>query len=460
MPFLMDAQCITGNFPDIANRQVKLFGFNGFSANPIDSVNVSADGTFMLSFNADHYGVGYLVTDDSKAFMVILAPENVSLEGDSFASTDKVKIITGDQNRRLEQFAGDNRSREQALSAWNYLENFYNSDSLFAGHNTALTAIEQEKQRIQAEESSFFANLDPETYLSWYLPVRKLVSSLPNMVKNQTNEIPFTIKAFRNLDYADERLYKSGLLRDIIEGQFWLIENSGLSLDSVFIGMSISIDHIIESLRNDEGKFNEITDFLFKYLEKHNLNKASEYLALKVLNEESCTVDNNLSSQLESYRAMKVGNIAPDFEFKGDVFAPAYGAMQTPVKLSDINSDYTVLAFGASWCPACPNELMKIAGSYQKYKEHNIEVVFISLDEDKEIFKTFIAPFPFISFCDYQKWESPVIKSYHVFATLTLYLINTRQEIILRSNSVHQLHEWIDWNLVQNKISTNQKSNL
>lgn len=456
----MEAQSITGNFPDIANRQVKLFGFNGFSADPIDSVNVSEDGTFKLSFNTEHYGVGYLVTDDSKAFIVILAPENISLSGESFASTDKIKIIAGDQNRLFEQFASDNRRREQALSAWNYLESFYNSDSLFAGHKTALTAIEQEKQHIQAEESSFLANLDPGTYLSWYLPVRKLVSSVSIMARYQSNEIPATIEAFRNLDYTDERLYKSGLLRDIIEGHFRLIENGGLSSDSVFIGMSISIDHIIESLRADEEKFNEITDFLFKYLEKHNLNQASEYLALKVLNEESCTVDNNLASQLESYRAMKAGNIAPDFDFKGDVFAPAYGTIKPPAKLSDIKSDYTVLAFGASWCPACPNELMKIAGSYQKYKERNIEVVFISLDEDKEIFKTFIAPFPFISFCDYQKWESPVIKSYHVFATLTLYLINTRQEILLRSSSVQQLHEWIDWNLVQKKTSTNQKSNL
>jgi hypothetical protein len=78
-------------------------------------------------------------------------------------------------------------------------------------------------------------------------------------------------------------LYKSGLLRETIEAHFWLIENSGRSLDSVFVEMNVSIDHMIESLVKDEKKFNEITAYLFNLLEQRSLFGASEYLALKVL---------------------------------------------------------------------------------------------------------------------------------------------------------------------------------
>jgi hypothetical protein len=117
------------------------------------------------------------------------------------------------------------------------------------------------------------------------------------------------------MDYTDQRLAKSGLLRDAIEGHFWLIENSGRPLDSVYVEMKVSMDKMIENLTADEQKLNEISDYLFKLLEKRSLFEASEYLAIKLLNEKSCTINSDLASQLESYRAMKKGNIAPDFSF-------------------------------------------------------------------------------------------------------------------------------------------------
>ncbi len=86
--------------------------------------------------------------------------------------------------------------------------------------------------------------------------------------------------------------------------------------------MNISIDHLIDNSATDEKKFNEITDYLFKLLERRSLSGSSEYMALKVLSEVSCTVDDDLAFQLESYHAMKPGNTTPDFAFREDVLAP------------------------------------------------------------------------------------------------------------------------------------------
>ena len=77
------------------------------------------------------------------------------------------------------------------------------------------------------------------------------------------------------------RLHKSGLQADLIESHFWLIENSGKQLDSVYIEMNKSIDILIENLLADEKKLNEIFEHLFNFLEKRSLFKSSEYLALK-----------------------------------------------------------------------------------------------------------------------------------------------------------------------------------
>ncbi len=447
---LLAQQTITGKFPHLANQQVKLVGYEGFNTYTIDIVNVSEKGEFQLSFSTQDYGMGYLTAEDNKAFIVILADdENLKMEGDLLSLTETVEISFGTQNQLFGRYVAEHPRREQALSAWDYLEKIYTLDSLFAIHEIPINAIKQEKQRIKKEDNEFLTNLDTQTYVSWFLPMRKLVSSVFNIAQYRTDEVPGAIVSFRNIDYTDPRLYKSGFLRETIERHFWLIENSGRSLDSVFIEMNISIDILIENIAADEKKFNEITDYLFNLLERRSLFGASEYLALKVLNEISFTIDDNLAKQLESYRAMKKGNTAPNFDLGKDYLAPNYLTANFPQKLSDIKSEYIVVVFGASWCTKCAEELSQIARLHKKWKTHDVEVVFVSLDEDKQVFENFVSIFPFISICDYQKWESPIVKAYHIFATPTMYLLDNKREILLKPNSVKQMDAWVDWYLVQ-----------
>ena len=447
--FVYSQNTITGTFPGIAYQQIKLVGFSGFNTYSIYSTQANEKGQFQLSYGKEDLGMAYLLSEDNKSFVVILAEnENLQLAGGNFSLSETIVIEKGKQNKLFEQYASGHPRREQTLSAWDYLTKIYKKDSLFAVQAVPKQAIEREKRRIKAEDSLFLADLPKNSYVSYYLPLRKLVSSVSTIAQYRTKEIPVTIQAFRELDYTDKQLYKSGLLKETIEAHFWLIENSGCSLDSVYVEMNKSIDILVENLLSDEQKLNEITENLFKLLEKRSLFTASEYLALKLLNQ-GCTISNDFAAQLESYRAMKKGNTAPDIEFKGDVFAPAYESGNIPKSLSAIKSNYTVVVFGASWCPQCPQELTQIAKQYSKWKKQGVVVIFVSLDEDTKIFKSFAGVFPFISLCDYQKWESPIAKDYHVFATPTLYLLNNKREILLRPNSVNQLDSWVDWYLVQ-----------
>ena len=442
-------QTISGKFPQYANNQIKLEGFNGFKTYSIANTKVSDDGRFVLNYSKTDYGIGYLIAEDKKPFFVILSGEDIEIIGEAFIHAETIKILKGKENQLFSLYAGEHPKREQALSAWSYLEKIYAQDSLFSIQKTPCAAIKNEKQRIKSEDKDFLDKLDRNTYVSWFLPTRKLVSSVSTVAQYRSEEIPSTINAFRQMDYTDSRLYKSGLLKDAIENHFWLIENSGRHLDSVFVEMQTSIDFLVKNLVSDEKKLNEITDFLFDLLERHSLFKASEYLALKVLNEVSCTIDGNLAKQLETYRKMKKGNIAPDINFAGYYTLPGSLTSSSPKKLSEIKSEYTLVVFGASWCPKCKEELPQIAKSYTSWKSNGVEVVFVALDEEKSAFEGFATNFPFFSMCDYKKWNSPVVQDYYVFGTPTMFLLNNKREILLRPNSVKQMDSWVDWYLVK-----------
>jgi len=440
------AQRIKGNLSLLKNQEIKLEGFNGTKTYLINTTTIDEKGDFELNYSKADFGIGYLMSVDKKAFFVILSGENVEIIGEALNYTETIKVTKGVENQLFEKYAIEYPLREKALKAWEYLEKLYNSDSFFSIQNTPKYAIQREIKRIEKEDSSFLAQLPKDTYVSWFLPIRKLVSSV-STVTQSNNETLKTIKKIRKLDYTDQRLYKSGLFKEAIESHFWLLENSGRSLDSIFIEMKTSIDSMMEDLIKDEKKLNEVTNYLFDLLERHSLFQASEYLAIKVLNETSCTIEPDLANQLESYRAMKIGNIAPDINFDGDNFAPNLDSI--PKGLIDFDSKYTVVVFGASWCPKCVEEIPEIVKLYQKWKEQGVEVIFVSLDENKEDYKGFVKNFPFFSTCDYKKWESKTVNDYYVFGTPTMYLLDNKREIILRPNSVKQMDEWVDWYLVE-----------
>jgi len=444
----LNAQSITGSFKQLSKQEVKLEGFNGLKTYVISNATADDKGNFMLSYAKEDFGVAYLISSDEKPLFIILSGEDVEITGEALSAAETIHIKKGKENLLFEQYAKEHPRREQALSAWIYLEKIYSLDPLFSIQKTPTGNIQAEKQRIKEEDASFLASLPKGSYVSWFLPTRKLVSDVSTIAQYRTEEIPATIAAFRQLDYTNARLYKSGLFKDAIESHFWLLENSGKPLDSVFIEMKTSIDAMFLYLVKNEDRLNEVTNYLFDLLERHSLFQASEYLALKALNETSCTLNADLAKQLESYRAMKKGNIAPDIVFGKNTYLNGVNQSMFS-RLTNLTTPYTLVVFGASWCPKCVEELPKIIQNYVKWRNLGLEVVYVSLDTEPAAFEQAAKSYPFFAYCDFKKWESPVAKDYYVFGTPTFYLLDAKREILLRPNSVSQVDAWVDWVLLQ-----------
>ena len=78
-------------------------------------------------------------------------------------------------------------------------------------------------------------------------------------------------------------------------------------------------------------------------------------------------------------------------------------------------------------------------------------MLFISLDTDKAVFKNFTCVFPFISMCDYKKWDTQAVKDYYIFVTPSLFLLDKNNKIILRPILAKQVDSWVDYNIERNK---------
>ena len=443
-----ESQTVSGTLSAQAGEEIRLQGFNGLQTYQISRGMISSSGEFSLSYSQEDIGMGLLISADDKSFVVVLSGEEIRIEGESLAFPESVEIISGEENLLFEQYASEHPRREQTLSAWVYLNTIYKTDSLFVSHSEPREAILREIARIRNEDDAFLAGLDPHSYIHYYLPLRKLVSSVSVVAQFRTEDIPATIHAFREIDYADPRLYRSGLLSDVLESQVWLIENSGRSLDSVFVELNRSTDILLESLSKNPDRFNEVAEFLFDVLEKRSLFTSAEHLALNLLNNYPEFVTNRLSNKLEKYRAMRIGNKAPDIAFTEHTKRPD-GISAT--RLSEVDADYILVVFAAQWCPFCREMMPELRANYKKWREYGVEVVMINLDETPEAFNQFTQGLTFISTTDFSRWNSAMAQAFHLSSIPTYYLLNRDLEIILSPNSIRHMDAWVDWYLVQGR---------
>ena len=434
---------LSGNLSLHKGQKILLNGFNGLSFFSIDSTQINEQGDFSLKYSISDLGMGYIIAKDKKPYFVVLAKEQIILRGESLSASESINILKGNENKLFVRYAKEYPKREQALSAWDYLQKIYLNNTDYLSQKTTHKLIAAEIQRIKKIDIAFLSRLPDTSYVKWYLPLRKLISSVSTIAKNNRAEIPGTISAFRKIDYADSRLYKSGLLKDFIESQYWLLENSGLPLDSIYMSMNLSTDILLKSTATNKKIFNELTKYLFNYFEKNSLFQPSEYLSIKALTQNSDIVNNDLAKQMESYRAMKIGNTAPDILFSGDVYMHD-SAIKSPFRLSQIVSNYKLIIFGASWCPSCREEMDKVIPLYNKWKAKGVETIFISLDTDKKAFRDFANQLPFISSCDYNKWDTQAAKDYYVFGSPTIFLLDSTNNILLRPKSIAQLSSFIN----------------
>lgn len=440
------AQNLSGTFPSLANQIITLEGTKGFDTYTISSAKADEKGQFSIPYSPQDYGVAFLSGEDKKPFVVILEKIGVSLAGQVLSEASSIRILEGQENRWFEQYTQEQGKREQALSAWAYLQNLYQNEPFFATQKVPNQAIGKELIRIQEEENQFIATLPSESFVRWFLPIRKLVSSVGAVAQYRTAELPQTIGVFRALDYADPRFQKSGLYRDLFESQFWLLENSGGTLDEVYLKMEGSLDAILSSVGKNALLYNEVSAYLLELLERRSLINAAEYLALRVLEQDEVVLQPRLARQLEGYRAMKVGVTVPDIQFTGDILFQGK-PISYPSRLSEVTGPYRLVIFGASWCPACSEAMAELIPLYGKWNKLGVEAIFVSLDTDPAAFQAYSEGLPFIAFSDYKKWDTQGVSDYFVSSSPSFFLIDSSGQLLLRPQSVKQIDAWVDWKL-------------
>lgn len=424
---------IKGNLKYHANQKIALRGFDFYDSFLLSETHIDQDGNFEIDYPKDYRGMAILTTSDNSKLILVLDSTTTELKGTHLKVTDSILFLKGKQNQEFIQIANTNLIHDRAYIGWHYLKKVYALDPL--KHNKEiLSSIHKEIDRIELENTKMLLNLPKESYLYWYAPLRKLISDMPQTVQNYPERIPDHIAQFRSIDFTSPNFKTSGIFKELIEGHYLLLENMGQSLDSISVQMNASTDYLLNIVKQQDHLFQKVVESLFALFEKRSLFQASSHLSQQIINNKDygSKIHKKLQNALQKYVTLKVGNTAPDIRLSPDV------------NLSDIKQN-TLLVFGASTCPECKKEAIELLQFHDKWVDQNtpLEVVYISLDTDKDVFYEAFKDAPWKTYSSFKGWESQEAIAYYVNATPTYILLDENRKVLLHPKSVAHVDAWI-----------------
>jgi thiol-disulfide isomerase/thioredoxin len=430
--FQANAQTLQGAFPQLKNSELVLKGYDGFEEKELGTTTSDSLGNFSVPYPKNYRGAALLQPKGVNGLIVLLNNENFQMHWEDMQDFKTLQYINSPENEAFAKSIDISQEAEQKLAGLKYLLPQY------AIPSNEYTWLTQEIITQENRFSHFLKTLPAASYATYYLPIRKLIMDMPLTANRYIERLPQHEKDFTAINFNDDRLWASGLLGELLDGFYQLME-SHLEIEKVTEHCNRSTDAWIKSLADNPTKQQAVAEHVFKWLEKRSLFPAAEYLAKAMLNQPHCELTEKNANLFEQYRKIGIGNRASNIslENKQD---------RTKNKdLKNINSSYKLVVFGASWCPNCQTDFPKWKENYAALKEkYDLEIVYISIDTDEKVFEEYYKETPFITFCDYKGWETQAAKAYYVFATPTYILLDKDLKVLAKLQSPEHLQAWLE----------------
>ncbi len=426
------AQRIECRFKNLKNTEIILTGYEGFAEKELAKTTTDSLGNGVLPYPKNYVGAAILQLKGANSVIVLLNKENVAMQWEDFKDFNTLQFTNSPENDSFAKGVAINQEAEQKLAGLRYLLPLYKEQkdkSIWLQKET--TTQEQVFQK-------FIAFLPESSFAKEYLQLRKFLGDM-QLTHDRYKELERVAqheKEFKKINFASEALWNSGLLKEILNSYYQLLEK--------YQEKKLITEHTMEAnavwikaLENQPTKQQEIAEFCFTSLERKGLTTASEQIALALLNKGNCQLTDKQTNLFEQYRKLAIGRTAPNivFNLKNE---------KKQKDLKDLKNSYKLVVFGASWCPNCQTDYPSLIGKYKKLKEtHDIEIVYVSIDTDKAAFEEYYKEAPFITYCDTKGWETQAAKEYHIFATPSYLLLDKELKILAKLQSPEHLEAWL-----------------
>jgi len=420
-----DRNQINGSFTGLANEKIYLMRVSGENRTFVDTTHTDDTGAFSFSLDKTTSPVGMYITINGpeKAVELIYNHEDITFTTTGFSGQDDIQIISSIENLIYYDYLflkGLNLYKMDLLQP--LVKNYPREDpfyKLITGQFRQLK--EQLDQRV---ENIILEN--PNTLAAKYIKVDQPVIAPTGLTEEQENNY-LKQHYFDQVDFTDTLLINSSFLTSKVVQYLSLSQYNANSQETLEDNLLIAVDTVLNKAQANQAVYEFLVDFLIKGFEGIGFERGLEHIANSSRLEEFCENTERkerLGNKLEYIRKLALGQKAPSFS--------TVDLNGKPLSLDSIKANTTVLIFWASWCPHCDEVLPVLKTYYDQTTRQEFDVIAISVDESEQPLREAIKAgnYQWHNVGELKGWEGPVINTYGIAATPTLFILGKDHTIL------------------------------
>ncbi len=400
----------------------------------IDTLKINDNAIYFNFTNEDYTGI-YRIYFSSKNYLnFIYNYEDIEFKTSFGNLYDSLQVINSVENKVYFKYLKKKSNFENKQRA------VYQCLNIYAKQDAFYDEVVEEIKRLDLVFTEYILEVNkqyPGTLVSKIVNFEHRPSI--NLKNNFDEQIQSLKDHFFNLsDFKDPVLLNTPFFQQKILSYLKLFKNPLLNNEQQNDEFKKAVKSILTMAEANEKIYTFTLDVLFKEFLRTNNEELQLYLAQNNSLENVCVnleTYEELLEKMSGIQRVAVNNFSPDFTIN-DIY-------EKEINLYKLNYDYTLIVFWATWCPHCTELLPKLKDIYDNQLEKKLEIIAVSLDQDKNQFTNEIikGQYNWINYTSFEGWDDALTKLYAVYATPTMFLLDNNKKIIAKPLTIEKLME-------------------
>lgn len=405
----------------------------------VDTV-ISASGNFQFSLEGKHNGF-YRIQLDSKHWLDFINDGNdVEIKTDFNNLIDSLQIVKSESNKLYYNFLELSKLYKTKTELLNLiLDHYPQKDEYYQTTKAKLIQIQVEYKHFV----EVTAQNEPKSFIARYIKAAQLpiVTELANNPKNpyeDNNQLKFLKShALDNVDFNDFEMINSNLFTNKAIEYLTYFRNQQLPKALLEQEFMKAVDTLLNKAKINELVYQQMTEYLIDGFTKFGFDAIINYIVDNYVIKDDLCLDSQIEStiqrRIDQSKYLKIGNLVPNI-----ILPDSSG---NSVDLSKIEAEKVLIIFYASWCPHCKTTISELIKLYNAQKVKKIEILAVSLDEDRAEWTKFIKEnkLNWLNVSDLKGWNGNAVEDYFIYATPTMFFVDGKRNIISKPLTIDEI---------------------
>ncbi len=431
------AQIVSITVNGINTNKAVLFSLQGEKTFFVDSVKSSQKDKFNYKFEQTehHTGIYRLQFNNNKRIDFIYDGEEVNISADANNISDSVTVNTSEFNKLFYSFVNLNKQYKTKTELLQLiLVRYPKNDDYYISTRNKLARL----QKQYLEFVNIISQKDPNNFIARYIRSSQL--PVVDFTLPLDKQLAFLkAHALDKVDFSNSGLIYSDLFTNKTIEYLTYYRNPQLPKELLEKEFMFAVDSILNKAKVNQLVYQHITEYMIDGFKKFGLDQTLDYIIQNyVIKDDLCLdskTESSIQRRIDQNKKLPVNAVAPNI-----ILPDTDGKV---IELKKIVADKLLIVFYASWCPHCKNLIPELNNFYRNQTEKKFEVMAISLDDKKEDWLNFIKNnnLNWVNVSDLKGWGSKAALDYFVYATPTMFLLDSERKILGKPLSIGELKQ-------------------